>query len=241
MSTQSPFGSPQPPVPEVPVESTDGGRSKVVIIAVASGVLALGVLGGAAALVIGGGDDVDPLVGAAGPGVEATAEPSAEVTGEPVAAPLPTAAVQGRNIFTALIGEGGSGEASAVPEEVTSTQAPAELPTVAPTTLPAPRVTETVVVPGPTSTVTTTVPGPTATVSSFAYDLTVVSVVDPASDTTSATFRVNGVDQLVADDQVFSDVLTYNGYDVAGEQVLFQFGSTMYSMPVGTRVGLGGS
>ena len=191
---QPAFGAAPASAQQAPLEEEPTRSNKTVVIAVAAGVVALGVLGGAAALVLGGGGDTDDL--ALPPAPATSVEPVVPTTAPP--SPLPTAAVQGRNVFVPL-GEDGAGEAAAGGAvgdvETAATPAPVK-PTGAvgtiiglpgPTTgsslpLPAVTVTETVSVPGPATTVpgpTTTVPGPTTTVSTPAET---VQVAIPGAD-----------------------------------------------------------
>jgi len=129
MSLAPAFGQPAlPPPPSAPEAPAASGR-RTVVIAVAAGVVALGVLGGAAALVLSEGDGVEsaaiPPAGVnAGPSVEPSALPS-------VSAPLPTAVTQGRNVFVPLVpaaGQADAPESDAAQPEIGSSAATA-LPT----------------------------------------------------------------------------------------------------------------
>lgn len=140
---QPAFGAAAPAQQEPTIEPPTKKSGKTVVIAVAAGVVALGVLGGAAAMVLTSGDDepVDSALPPAAAPVEAT--PSA--TSVP-ATPLPTAAVQGRNVFVPLVdeGTGGAGEATGGPVAAAPTAAPTTSgSTGAPLPLPAPTVTVT--------------------------------------------------------------------------------------------------
>lgn len=118
MSQQpSTFGQASNPVrPPIPAPDTTTGRRSVVLLSVAGAVVALGVLGGAAALVLGGEpDDLGPVAAPVTPVIE----PSVEAVPEPVTA-LPTAAVQGRNIFVPLVSDAGQDGAQA-PDAVQDT------------------------------------------------------------------------------------------------------------------------
>ncbi|MFC5382381.1 hypothetical protein [Aquipuribacter nitratireducens] len=191
MSTQ-PFGqpgpiggpsTPPPPPPPVADEAPSGSR-KTVVIAVAAGVAALGVLGAGAALVLTGAGGADgEASGVVPPASVAPVEPSATATAAP-ASPLPTAVIKGRNVFVPLVEEGeaasgaGTEAATAPPATSGSTTSTGALPgsTTAPTSAPTSgtgftplpvveyievTVTETVKgdpVPGPTATETVTAP-----------------------------------------------------------------------------------
>lgn len=181
MSTQ-PFGqqpafgapsfgqAPEPPPvddPEVPT------RRRTVVIAIAAGVAALAVLGGTAVLILpGSGDEVvdTALPPAAVVPVEPSAPPST------TAAPLPTTAPLGRNVFVPLVDESAAAaevvDPAAEPVETTATTAPTTPSTaIAPAAYPTSQPTSATVLPGfgsssplagPTVTVTETVevPGP---------------------------------------------------------------------------------
>lgn len=133
MSAQ-PFGQPPafgsvpaapaaPPV-AVPDEPARGGRT--VVIAVAAGVVALGVLGGAAVLVLSG-DEPAATDQALAP-APAVVEPSTPATAE-VSTPLPTAAVLGRNIFVPLVAPpAAEGSGEAVPVAVPTSSPVASTP-----------------------------------------------------------------------------------------------------------------
>lgn len=132
MSTSSfgqptPFGTQAPPPNPAPAEEPAAGRSrKTVAIAVAAGVVALGILGGAAALALGSGDAVtDQALPPAAVAVLPSASPSAP------SSPLLPEAVQGRNVFVPLVGTDadGAAEAAAVEGAV-----PAPAPTAGGTT-----------------------------------------------------------------------------------------------------------
>jgi hypothetical protein len=237
MSTQ-PFGQPPAfgaapaPVQQAPVaEPPKSGRT--VLIAVAAGVVALGVLGGAAALVLSGGDDtVDTALP---PASVEPVEPTTSPTTAP-ATPLPTAAVQGRNVFVPLV-EGddaaaGGGDTVADPQPPVATSAPTTAPIgslpLSPLPAPAVTVTETVQVPGPTTTVpgpTTTVPGPTETVevvipgADFGQlGIQVNEVVDAGSTTYPATFSVKfGND----DPLVYADQLPFSSFGPTGNEFTY--------------------
>jgi hypothetical protein len=142
---QSAFGAPAPTSSEPAFEEPAKKSGKTVVIAVAAGVVALGVLGGAAALVLTSGGDT--AESALPPAPVASTEPSVAPTTEP-AKPLPTAAVQGRNVFLPLVEEddaaaAGEGDTVADPQPAVATTAPTTAPTVAPLPLPAPTVTVT--------------------------------------------------------------------------------------------------
>lgn len=137
----STFGQPTGPVPQ-PVEepTTTSGNRRTVVLAVTGAVVALGVLGGAAALALTPEEDAGTLsapVPAATPTVEPSTEPSAEPT-----TPLPTAVVQGRNIFVPLLdapveSAGGGADEGSVAEGGGTSQldmppAPAPAPPAAP-------------------------------------------------------------------------------------------------------------
>lgn len=178
----STFGQPEPTAEAPEPEPEQGRRPRTVLVVAAAGVVALAVLGGAAALVLTGNEDPADLAAPTAP--VAPVEPSVVPTASAVA-PLPTAAVRGRNVFLPLVADesGGGGEADAVDPGASSASGgsdtdPAAESTAVPTAFPtaasggsvalpvAPRpeatstVTETVEVPGPVR----TVPGPTATV-----------------------------------------------------------------------------
>jgi len=256
----SPFGAPAPP-PPAPVDEPSAAKgNKTVVIAVAAGVVALGVLGGAAALVLGTGSS-DTVDTALPPAAVSTVEPSA--TPSAPSAPLPTAAVQGRNVFVPLVED----EAAVADDVVDPVAAAAATPTAAPTTaptsapvslpvsIPLPAVTRTLEVPGPVvtesvpgPTVTSSTPGPTQTVDRFAYAVEVVSFDDVdgdplTPDDNTAVFTVNGTDHQVTQGDLFLEVFRYEGYvpavDETEASVLFTFASTLWSVSPGTRLGLG--
>ncbi len=253
------FGAPAVAGPPEPPSSEPPRGRRTVVVAVAAGVLSLGVLGGVAALVIGGGDG-DDVSTALPPAAVATVEPSAAPSAP--AAPLPTAAVQGRNVFVPLV-EADSAASGPVPDPVaaaapatapTAIPVPTRAPTSSPLLLPLPAVTQTVAVPGPV--VTQTLPGPTVTattagpvqmVDRFAYGVEVVSVTDPdpiVTGDSTAVFRVNGTDQTVKEGAEFLEVFKYLGYTApvapsTKETVRFDFGSSSWSLPTGSRIGLG--
>jgi hypothetical protein len=112
----SPFGSPVETPRPVEPEQPATRRPSTLVLAVGAGVVALGILGGAAALVLGPGDEAAaPAVPAAVPVLTPTTEP----VEEPLQ-PLPTAVSRARNVFVPLIaaaaGEEEAGEdASAGP------------------------------------------------------------------------------------------------------------------------------
>lgn len=117
MNPPSTFGQPNeaPQAPEPEPETSNGRRT--VIIAVAAGVAALGVLGGAAALVLGSSSDEPVLEAGAVPPSQAPVEPSAEATLS-TSSPLPTSPLRGRNVFVPLVADasdGGAGEPSGDP------------------------------------------------------------------------------------------------------------------------------
>jgi hypothetical protein len=115
---QGAFGAaPEPPASTPVVEEPAKGGGKTVVIAVAAGVVALGVLGGAAALVLTSGAGEDS-VEALPPAAVAPVEPSVAPTTAP-ATPLPTAVIKGRNVFAPLV------SAPAVEASGASTGAPA--------------------------------------------------------------------------------------------------------------------
>ncbi|MFC3687376.1 hypothetical protein [Aquipuribacter hungaricus] len=102
------FGTPvaAPALPAAATEEPTATGRRTVVIAVAAGVAALGVLGGAAALVLGGGSDVEL---AAVPPAAVQPVPSVEPSpASTVSAPLPTAAVLGRNVFVPLVDDVGA-------------------------------------------------------------------------------------------------------------------------------------
>ena len=256
---QSPvFGAAAPAASKAPPEEQPPARStRTVVIAVAAGVVALSVLGGAAALVLGsfetGSSDV-----ALPPSAVSTVEPSAAPSAPPE--PLPTSAVQGRNVFVPLVEADAAASGDAVVDPVAAAATPSAVPTAAPTAAPVtaslllPAVTRTVSVPGPVvtetvpgPTVTSSTPGPTRTVDRFAYDVEVASVEDPGTADSTATFVVNGTEHVVDKDGEFLELFVYNGYtlpdpsdpdDTTGT-VMFTFGSSMWTVPVGTQIGLG--
>lgn len=259
---QSPvFGAAPPAVQAAPAEPPPARSNKTVVIAVAAGVVALGVLGGAAALVLGSSDAGTDV--ALPPGAVATVEPS--VAPSTPEAPLPTSVVQGRNVFVPLVDPAGDAAAAAIaaPPAPPPAPAPTAAPTAAPVpipitvSIPLPAVTRTVEVPGPVvtesvpgPTVTSSTPGPTQTVDRFAYAVKVVSVNDPdpanspdIPDST-AVFVVNGTEITVAEGEFFLDVFRYEGYtppgvDETDPSVIFAFGSTLWSITPGTTLGLG--
>lgn len=104
MNPPSTFGQPNeaPQAPEPEPETSNGRRT--VIIAVAAGVVALGVLGGAAALVLGAPSDEPALEAGAVTPSQAPVEPSAEATLS-TSSPLPTSVLRGRNVFIPLIAD----------------------------------------------------------------------------------------------------------------------------------------
>lgn len=250
MSTQ-PFGqqpafgaaqAPAPPAPEIE-EPKKSGRT--VVIAVAAGVVALGVLGGAAALVLTGpdGETVDTALP---PASQAPTEPTSSATSAR-ATPLPTAAVQGRNVFLPLVEESVEAGADGGGADPVAS-APTAAPTTAPTAAPAPPVVQTVSVPGPTVVETVEVPGPTTTVSvpsstetvsTFVHDVTVVSVQDETVVDSPATFVVNDETIEVEKGDVFKTVFVYQGYDPVERVVSFNYGSDLWVVSVGTEIGLG--
>lgn len=253
MSEPTVFGAPAPPpVPEV--EGAPGGSRKSVAITVAAGVVALGVLGGAAFLVMNA-DEPPPDV--ALPAVPPqSAIPSPSPTAVPPT-PLPTAQVQGRNVFVPLVDdvtEAASPAASDVGTAAPGSEAAVRgalalsAPTVTVTEatairVPGPAVTESVTVPGPT----VTVPGPVETVDRFAYAVKALSVNDPdrtVDGDSTALFEINGVQHEVAEGDPFLDVFLYQGYTPADppggpDTVTFYFGSSLWSVTTGVKYGLG--
>jgi hypothetical protein len=141
---QPAFGAAAPTTPEPSWEEPAKKSGKTVVIAIAAGVVALGVLGAGAALVLSNGDETADS--ALPPAPVASTEPTVAPTTEP-AKPLPTAAVQGRNVFLPLVEEdaeaAGEGAVVADPQPAVATTAPTTAPTVAPLPLPAPTVTVT--------------------------------------------------------------------------------------------------
>lgn len=96
----STFGQPSEPQEAPEPEPVRSSRKRTVVVVATVGVVALGVLGGAAALMLSGGED-DVLQAAPAPAV---VEPQPEPTTSPVAvAPLPVSAVRSRNIFVPLV------------------------------------------------------------------------------------------------------------------------------------------
>ena len=258
---QSPvFGAAPPAVQAAPAEPPPARSNKTVVIAVAAGVVALGVLGGAAALVLGSSDAGTDV--ALPPGAVAAVEPS--VAPSTPEAPLPTSVVQGRNVFLPLVDPAGDAAAAAIaaPPAPPPAPAPTAAPTAAPVpipitvSIPLPAVTRTVEVPGPTVTTpgptvstpgpTVTTPGPTETLDPFAYYVSAVQVTDPdpAAPGSTADFMVNGQLVTVQEGEVFLDFFRYLGYSDAappetGATVRFVFGSDMWSVPTGRVIGLG--
>lgn len=110
MSQQpSTFG--QPTGPSVPPSTPEAsGSRRTVVLAVAGAVVALGVLGGVASLVLTGDDGA--TTSAPLPAAASSPEPSVEPSVAPTT-PLPTVAVQGRNIFVPLVGVPVAEEAAA--------------------------------------------------------------------------------------------------------------------------------
>lgn len=106
--TNQPFGQPpafgapvQPSTATAPPVEEPTRSNKTLLIAVAAGVVALGVLGGATALVLSGEDGAtDDLALPASSA--APVEPSIAPT-TAASAPLPTVAVKGRNVFVPLV------------------------------------------------------------------------------------------------------------------------------------------
>jgi hypothetical protein len=116
----SPFGSPVETPRPVEPEQPSTRRPSTLVLAVGAGVVALGILGGAAALVLGPGDEAAaPAVPAGVPVVTPTTEP----VEEPLQ-PLPTAVSRARNVFVPLIaaaaGEEADEDASAGPVDAGS-------------------------------------------------------------------------------------------------------------------------
>ncbi|WP_380168483.1 hypothetical protein [Jannaschia sp. R86511] len=107
-TTPSTFGQPSAPTPAPEPEPVVQGRGRTVAIVVTAGVVALGVLGGAAALVLApGGEDDVPV---AAPPAPAAVEPSPEPSAAEVVEPLPVSAVRSRNIFVPLVDNASSSE-----------------------------------------------------------------------------------------------------------------------------------
>jgi len=231
-------------------------RRRLVLLVAAAGVLLVG--GGAAAAVSmfgmpGSGGEPSTVVGAPRPSptpsvTEAATDPASDAD---VGATGPDSPgdggdpALGRNVFAPLV-DVGSADAGTDPlagDPGTGSMPGDPLPTAA----PAPTLVETVTVPGPTVTSTQVIAGPTVTATTtvtttpaYRYVVEVVSVADPASATSSATFRVNGDAQTVAAGATFGPggELTYEGYSVGTGQVTVTTGSTSVSLPPGTSVAI---
>jgi hypothetical protein len=223
-------------------------RRRLVLLVAAAGLLVV-VGGGAAAVTlfgVPGGAEPDTIVAAPRPtpaptGGDTATDPDTGAGGGG-SADAGDGPGLGRNVFAPLVDvapQDGAGVAP-VPGD------PGVPPVPAPTSA-VPTLVETVTVPGPTVTATQVIAGPTVTATatvtatpSYRFVVQVVSVADPASATSAATFRVNGTAQTVAAGATFGPggALTYTGYTVGTGQVTVTSGSTAVSLPPGTSVAI---